>query len=85
MLSGRSTIVARKEDVSCNLATDYGLNALGVRIWELIQQPRTVLEVREAILQEFDVDAERCQRHLVALLADLASLELIEIGGEAAA
>jgi coenzyme PQQ synthesis protein D (PqqD) len=85
LLSGRSTVVARKEEVSCNLAVDYGLNTLAVRIWELIQQPRTVLEIREAILQEFDVDPERWQRDLVVLLSDLAKRRLVEIEGAATA
>ena len=96
MLSARSMVVARKDHVSCNLASEavildvnagvyYGLNTLGARIWDLIQQPRTVREVREAILQEFDVDPERCQRDLVMLLSDLATRKLIEIGNETAA
>ena len=96
ILSGRSTIVARRDHVSCNLASEavildvnagvyYGLNTLGARIWDLIQQPRTLHEVRETILQEFDVDPERCQRDLVVLLSDLASRKLIEIGNETAA
>jgi len=96
MLSGRSTVVAAKDQVSCNLASEvvvldlkagvyYGLNSLGARIWNLIQEPKTVGEIRDVILDEFDVDPDRCQRDLVALLSDLASRKLIKVADATAA
>ena len=95
MLSGRSIVVAAKEQVSCNLAEEtvilnlkagvyYGLNPVGARIWNLIQEPRTVHEIRDAILEEYDVDPDRCERDLLVLLRDLAAKELIRTKDEAA-
>ena len=95
MLSGRSIVVAAKEQVSCNLAEEavilnlkagvyYGLNPVGARIWNLIQEPRTVDEIRDAILEEYDVDPDRCERDLLVLLRDLAAKELIRTKDEAA-
>jgi Coenzyme PQQ synthesis protein D (PqqD) len=48
-------------------------------IWELVQQPKSVKEMREAILQTFDVEREVCDRDLLALLRDLATRNLVEI------
>jgi hypothetical protein len=94
-LSGHSTIVAAKEQVSCSLAEEavvldlkagvyYGLNEVGARVWSLIQSPKSVSEIREAILQEFDVDPNLCERDLLALLRDLAGKDLIRVSDEKA-
>lgn len=62
----------------------YGLNPVGARIWELVQQPARLDELREAITAEFDVDAETCERDLRAFLADLADAGLVEVADDAA-
>jgi coenzyme PQQ synthesis protein D (PqqD) len=91
-----STVVVASEQVSCRLAEEavilslkagvyYGLNPVGARIWELIQHPTTVTRVRDAIVGEYDVGPERCEREVLALLGDLAARELIEIQNGTAA
>jgi hypothetical protein len=57
----------------------YGLNSVGNRIWALLQAPVTVMELRDALLTEYDVDVDDCTRELVALLNDLSNKELIEV------
>lgn len=61
----------------------YGLDAVGARIWNLIQEPRTMNEVHETLLKEYDVEPDRCERDLLALLQELAAAGLIEIKDEA--
>ncbi len=90
MLSANSTVVAAKDQVSCELADEtvildlkagiyYGLNSVGARVWDLIQEPRTVDQIRDAILQEYDIDPASCERDLGALLGELAARELVRI------
>jgi hypothetical protein len=57
----------------------YGLDGVGARVWALISEPKRVSEVRDALLEEFDVDEERCARDLQALLVRLAEAGLIEV------
>ena len=57
----------------------YGLDELGSRIWELIAEPRTVAELRDAILAEYEVETDVCERDLVEFLGRLASEGLIEV------
>jgi hypothetical protein len=57
----------------------YGLDPVGTSIWQLLQEPRPVAEIRDRIVEEFDVDPERCARDLDALLSDLAERRLIEV------
>jgi hypothetical protein len=89
-VSGRSVVVAAEGQVSCDLAEEvaildiksgiyYGLNTIGARIWKLIQEPRTVSEVCETLLAEYEVKPERCEHELLALLQELAAKGLIEV------
>ncbi len=75
------------ESVILNLKSGeyYGLNSVGARIWELIQEPKAVNEVQNLILAEYEVELEQCQNDLVALLQELAEAKLIDITDEKAA
>jgi Coenzyme PQQ synthesis protein D (PqqD) len=94
-LSGSSKVVLARDQVSSDLAGEavvlsltsgvyYGLDAVGARIWNLMQEPRTVYSIRDAILEEFEVEADRCERDLLAFLQRLAAEGLIEIQREVA-
>jgi hypothetical protein len=96
VVSGGSTVVAAKNQVSSDLGGEvaildlkagvyYGLDAVGARIWSLIQEPRTVNEIRDILLEEYEVEPERCERDLLALLQKLADEGLIEVKDEASA
>ena len=63
----------------------YGLDPVGTRIWSLIQTPQSVVQVRDALLEEYDVAPDRCLSDLLALLQDLANRNLIEVRDEAPA
>ena len=96
MISRGSTVVAAKDQVSSDLGEElailnlkagvyYGLDAVGARIWSLIQEPRKVDEIRDVLLEEYEVEPERCERDLFALLQRLASEGLIQVEDEASA
>jgi hypothetical protein len=57
--------------------TYFGLDEVGTRIWELVQTPRSVREIRDTLLEEYDVEEERCDRAVRSLLASLAEHGLI--------
>jgi hypothetical protein len=88
-VSGHSTVVAARDQVSSDLGKEvaildlkagvyYGLDDVAARIWNLIQEPRTVNEIRDILLEEYEVEPERCERDLLALLERLAAEGLIE-------
>lgn len=93
ILSGHSIVFATKEQVSCILAEDivilnlrhgtyHGLNPVAARIWNLIQKPIIINEIRDAILNEYDVGPEQCERDLMQLLQELIEVGLIEVRNE---
>jgi hypothetical protein len=63
----------------------YGLDGVGSRIWQLIQTPRSVSEICARLLDEYDVDAGRCERAVLALLGEMSRAGLIETVDEPAA
>jgi hypothetical protein len=85
-----SVVVASKDQVSCSLEDEvaivhvkagvyYGLDPVGARIWELISAPRSVRSVRDALLGEYQVEADRCETDLLTLLHALREAGLIDV------
>lgn len=56
----------------------YGIDGVGSRIWELLQEPRTITELQEAILEEFAVGPEQCEQDLRSFIDDLQEAGLVE-------
>jgi hypothetical protein len=59
--------------------TYYGLDSVGARVWELIQRPKSVGEIRNVLLEEYEVEPKRCERDLLALLQTLVNEGLVEV------
>jgi hypothetical protein len=60
------------------------MNPVGTRIWNLLKQPTSIAELRNVLLEEYEVDATRCGDDLLALLDTMRSEGLIEVRGVAA-
>ncbi|NET37427.1 MAG: PqqD family protein [Cyanothece sp. SIO1E1] len=73
-----------EEIVSLNprIGIHHSLNAVGRQIWDLIQEPRTVDELRDNLLVEYDADPNGVEQALLALLQKLAALGFIEVSLE---
>jgi hypothetical protein len=89
-LSVQSVVVAAKDQVSCDVqgetailslakGTYYGLDSVGAQVWTLLQQPRCVAEICDAIMVEYDVGADSCHNDLLALLERMRTEGLIEV------
>lgn len=92
-ISLETVVVAAKDQVSSDLGgetailnlkngTYYGLDFVGTYIWEMIQEPKRVIEIRDNILTDFEVDVDRCELDLLALLSQLQEQQLINITDE---
>ncbi len=57
-------------------------NSLSVRTVDrscVSNSPRTVREVRDVLIKEYNVESDRCERDLVALLQQLVEHDLVDI------
>ena len=61
--------------------TYYGLQDVGNRVWELLQQPTTLLKVQSAIADEYDVALDVARQDVQELVDSLASEGLVEVSG----
>ena len=57
--------------------TYFGLDPVGARIWELIGEDKTLAEIYEVLLKEYDVPREDIERDTINLLEDLLAQDLI--------
>jgi hypothetical protein len=57
----------------------YGLDEVGTRIWSLLKEPRTLSQIRDILMDEFDVDPEVCSLELKAIVDELADSGLVGV------
>lgn len=71
----------RGEAVVLNLksGTYFGLNPLGARIWQLIQEPARVSDVHRQLLEEYEVERTQCEAELLSFLKQLQANNLITV------
>jgi hypothetical protein len=89
-ISNTSTVVVSSQQVSTEAGREvvilnfedgryFGLDDVGARAWELIREPRTVAELRDTLVEEYEVEPDRCEADLRELLLELADAGLIEV------
>ena len=78
-LGGESVILHMKTGVY------HGLNEVGARVWDLIEKPKTVKEIKQVLLEEYEVEADVCTDDLFSLLNELKTAGLIKVTNETAA
>ncbi|MBW4557535.1 MAG: PqqD family peptide modification chaperone [Trichormus sp. ATA11-4-KO1] len=92
-ISDSSIVVAIPEQIFSDIGDEavilhlktgiyHGLNEVGARIWTLIQEPKAVKDIKQSILEEYEVASEECDRDLIALLKDFLAAGLIEVKNE---
>lgn len=59
----------------------YGMDKVGSRIWQLLENPVSLREIIEALLEEYDVTEGQCADDTIKFVEQLADKNLIEITG----
>jgi hypothetical protein len=89
-ISKSSRVVVAEDVVSCDLDGEaaildlkegiyYGLDPVGSRIWDLLQEPTTVDEILKVLLDEYDVELEECRKDVCDLIGELSDNGLVMI------
>jgi hypothetical protein len=85
-----SVVVVTDDVVSCDLDGEaailnikdgvyYGLDPIGAKIWNLIQKPILLDNVLKVIMDEYDVDKDRCKNDVLELIEKLIDNGLVKI------
>ena len=56
----------------------YSLDAMAAMVWKLVQRPRSILEMRDALVDHFGLEPDAAERDLRNLLDEMQSSGLIE-------
>ena len=69
------------ETVLLNLESEhyFGLDEVGTRVWQLIQETGDVRAIYRTMLAEYEVSEERLRSDLDALLEEIAGLGLVTL------
>ena len=55
----------------------FGLDEIGSRVWELLEEPRSIDELCATLRGEYDVDPETCRGDVTALVERLREAKLV--------
>lgn len=55
----------------------FGFNEVATAVWRELEQPRSFDQLKQSLLDRYDVGAEQCAMELQALLDDLAERRLV--------
>ena len=61
----------------------FGLDEVGTRIWQLIEEKGTLQAVFDQLLVEYDVEEEQLLEDLQALVEQIAGIGLVSLQAEA--
>ena len=69
------------ETVILNLAsgTYYGLDPVGAHMWELMSGGHSLGEIRDRLLEGYEVEADRLEQDLFKLVGELQAQGLIQL------
>lgn len=56
----------------------YSIGGIGTLVWELLDRPRTLDELVDAVVADYDVERARCAADVAAFVDELLGLNLIE-------
>ena len=63
-------------------ASYWGLSEVGLRVWTLVQQPRTILQIVDTLETEYDIGRRQCERDVLELISDMAEKGLVVVDDE---
>lgn len=55
----------------------FGFNNVATSVWRHLEQPRSFDQLRDALVEEYEVEAAQCAMELEQLLDDLAQKGLV--------
>lgn len=86
----QTVVVVSKEQMASNIGGEtvilgmkkghyYGVDGVGARVWQLIQEPSRVADLHTALVDEYNVDPQKAEADLLTLLGAMAEAGLIEV------
>lgn len=71
------TILVPIKDNVGDMGSIYNLNEVGAFIWEHLDGEKTLLDIKNMVVKEFDVSSEEAEEDLVAFVSQLKEIDAI--------
>jgi hypothetical protein len=78
VVGGETLIVPVRGKVG-DLASIYSFNGTGSLIWQLLDTPRTLADLIDAVEREYDVDPNQARKDVTTFLKDMLSVGLLDV------
>jgi hypothetical protein len=65
--------------MSADAGEFYDLNTVAGRIWEMLEAPMTVGQLRDSLCAAFEVDAATCEADLLPFIEQLQALDIVRV------
>ena len=78
VVAGETLIVPVRGRVG-DLASIYSFNGTGSLIWQLLDAPRSLTDLIDAVEREFDVEQQQAQKDVTQFLNDMRSVGLVDL------
>ena len=56
----------------------YGMNEVASRVWELLEQPRTIEDLCDKLVPDYDIAAGQCASEIATLIEQFQADGLVE-------
>ena len=77
VVAGETLIVPIRGKVG-DLSSIYSFNGTGTLVWKLLETPKTVRQLAEAVAQEYDVEPDHAERDVIVFVNEMKSVGLVE-------
>jgi len=77
VVAGETLIVPVRARVG-DLASIYSFNGTASLIWKLLESPKTVAELADAVAREYDVELEQAECDVKEFVAAMKAVGLVE-------
>lgn len=57
----------------------FNLNRVASRVWEMIEEPKTLEQIADQLLSEYEISPEDCIRDVSELISELKDLGLVVV------
>lgn len=78
VVAGETLIVPIRAKVG-DLASIYSFNGTGSLIWKLLECPKTLSQLVNAVAQEYEVDVQQAERDVTEFVSELNAVGLVEV------
>jgi len=83
VIAGETLIVPVRAKVG-DLSSIYSFNGTGTLIWKLLDSPKTVSQLAQAIANEYEVIPEQAERDVADFVGEMRTVGLVEVAASMA-